>query len=182
VALDSSNEGTSPVLEMRIDRRRFYFSADLAASSLQARGGSRFVDYDGLTGGVQVSFAPRSRLETWLYANRDLLYSLSPDYPYFEDERIGLAVATWFGERLFVRFYTETGANDYVPFSPTASDRREDLLAYGALMRFAFTPTLGLAFQASRIDYDSSSPGGDRSFTSGGLTLTLRGNLVGRNL
>lgn len=181
-ALDSSNEGTAPVLEVRIDRRRFYFNADLAARSLEAREGSRFVGYDGVTGSVSVSFAPRSRSELWVYANRDLAYSLSPDYPYFEDERTGIAVGTGIGDRLFVRTFVEIGANDYTPFSPTASDRQEDLLAYGSSVRFSITPTLALAFQASRIEFDSNLQGGDRSYTSGGLTLTLNGNLVGRNL
>lgn len=181
-ALDTSNEGSAPVLELRIDRRRFYFSADLAARSLEAREGSRFVQYDGVTGSVSVSFAPSSRSELWVYGNRNLAYSLSPDYPYLEDERIGLAVGTGFGERLFVRLFTETGANEYFRFSPAATDRQEDLLAYGGSLRFSFTPTLALALQASRIEFDSNLPGGDRSYTSGGLTLTLNGNLGGRNL
>lgn len=182
VLLDSSNEGTAPVLEVRIDRRRLYFNADLAARSLRAREGSRFVDYDGVTGSVSVSFLPRSRVEVWTYANRDLVFSLEPDYPYLEDERIGLSVGTGFGERLFTRVYVETGGNEYVAFSPLAPDRQDDLVAFGGSMHFTLTDALTLVLQATRIEFDSNLPENDRSYTAGGLTLSLRGNLAGRNL
>lgn len=182
VLLDSSNEGTSPVLEFQIDRRRFYFNADLAARSLRAREGSRFVDYDGVTGNLSVSFAPRSRVEVWTYANRDLAFSLSPDYPYLEDERIGVSAGTGVGERIFVRVYAETGSNDYVAFSPLTRDRQDDLVAFGGSTRLTLTDALTLVIQATRIEFESNIPENDRSYTAGGLTLSLRGNLVGRNL
>lgn len=181
-ALDSSNEGTAPVLELLIDRTRFFFRADLAARSLEATEGSRFVAFDGVTGNVSFNFLPRGRVEVWLYANRNLVYSIQPDYPYLDDQRIGLSLGSGLGKRLFGRVYVETGTEEYVAFLPTTPDRQDDLTAYGASLRFSFTNALALSVQASRIDLSSNLPGEDRSFTSGGLTLTLRGNMTGRNL
>lgn len=181
-ALDSSNEGTSPVLELQIERPHFFIAADLAARSLTATAGSRFVDYDGITGSVALSIVPRSRLEVWLYANRDLLYSLSPAYPYLEDQRTGLSLGTRITDRVFFRVFGEVGDNEYTAFSPDSPERSDDLKAYGGALRFTITETLGLSFSATRIEFDSNLPGNDRSYTSGSLSLSLRGNLAGQNL
>jgi len=180
--LDSSNEGTSPVLELLIDRPHFYFRGDLAARSLTATQGSRFVDYDGVTGSVSLSLVPRSRLETWLYASRQIIYSISPDYPYLQDERVGLTLSLGIGERASFRVFTETGSNEYTAFSAAAPEREEDLTAYGGALRFALTESLELSVQIMRLELDSNLPDNDRSYTSGGLSVTLRGNLAGRNL
>lgn len=181
-ALDSSNEGTAPVLELLLDRPRLFFRADLAARSLEATEGSRFVDFDGITGNVAVNFLPRARLSTWLYGSRDLIYSLESEYPYIDDQRIGLSVGREFGRRLFGRVYVEAGTEDYVAFLPTAPDRQDDLTAYGGSLSFSFTDVLSLTFHATRVALDSDIPGVDRSFTSGGLTFSLRGNLAGKSL
>jgi hypothetical protein len=180
--LDSSNEGTSPVLEVMINRPRFFLNVDLAARSLTATQGSRFVDYDGLTGSVSLNLVPRSRLEVWLYSNREILYSLAAEYPYLLDRRTGLSLGTEIGQRLFFRVFAETGDNEYTALSPAAPGRTDDLTAYGSSMRFMITDTLGLSLQAMRLELDSNLDGADRSYTSGGLNLTLRGNLTGRNL
>ena len=180
--LDSSNEGTSPVIQVEIDRPRFFFSTDLAARSLTATAGSRFVDYDGITGNVSLNLVPRSRLEIWLYANRELFYSLSPDYPYLQDQRTGLSLGFGIGQRTHFRSFWETGDNEYTKLSPNVAERTDDLTAYGGTLRFSLTETLDLSFQATRLELDSNLAGGDRSYTYGGLNLTLRGNLAGRNL
>lgn len=180
--LDSSNEGTSPVLELQVDRPRFFVQADLAARSLTATEGSRFVDYDEVTGSLSLSLVPRSRLETWLYANRDLVYSLSPDYPYLQDERIGLSLGAGLTERIHLRVFAETGTHEYTAFSPATPERNDDLTAYGSSLRLSLTEVLALSVQVMRLELDSNLPDNDRTYTSGGLTLSLRGNLAGRNL
>jgi hypothetical protein len=181
-ALDTSNQGTSPVLELIVERPRIFFRAELAARSYEATAGSRFVGYDGVTGSVSLNLVPRSRLDTWLYAGRDLIYSLEADYPYLEDERIGLSLGTGIGERAYVRVFAETGSNEYTAFSPTSPHRTNDLTAYGGSLRFSLTETLGFSVQLMRLDLDSNLPGRDLSHTSGGLTISLRGNLAGKNL
>lgn len=180
--LDSSNEGTAPVLELEIDRPHFFFNADLAARSLEATEGSRFVDYDRVTGSVALSLLPGGRLESALYANRQLLYSVSSDAPYLEDQRLGVSLGIGIGQRATVRVFVETGNNDYVTFAPDAPNREDDLTAYGGSLRFTLVNNLVLAFQVTRLELDSNLSGADRSYTSGGITLTLRGNLAGRNL
>jgi hypothetical protein len=180
--LDSSNKGTSPLLELLIDRPHFFVQADLVARSLTATEGSRFVDYDRITGNISLSLVPRKRLEAWLYANREVLYSLSPSYPYLQDERVGVSLGTGVGQRVVFRIFAEMGDDEYTAFLPTAPERRDDLTAYGGSIRFVITDLLGLSVQATRLELDSNLPGADRSYTSGGLTLTLRGNLMGRNL
>lgn len=181
--LDSSNEGTSPVLELRIDRPHIFISANAAARSLEATEGSRFVDYDGVTGSFAVSFIPRRRLEFWLYTNRDLVYSLEGNYPYLQDQRTGAAIAIGVGDRIGGRIFAETGTNEYTAFSPaTTPERDDDLTAYGGSLRFLLARGLSLTFQATRLELDSNLPGADRSYTSGGLSLSLGGGLMGRNL
>jgi hypothetical protein len=180
--LDSSNEGTSPVLELLIDRPRFYVRSDLAARSLTATEGSRFVDYDGVTGSISLNLVPRSRLETWLYASREINYSVLSDYPYLQDQRLGLSLGIGAGERIRFRAFAETGSNDYTALSPAAPERKDDLTAYGGAVRFLLTEALELSLQVLRLELDSNLPNQDRSYTSGGLSVTLRGNLTGRNL
>lgn len=180
--LDSSNEGTSPVLEVLIDRPRFYVHGDLAARSLTATEGSRFVNYDGVTGNISLSLVPRSRFETWLYTNREIVYSVFAGYPYLQDDRVGLALGITAGDRVRLRIFTEAGNNDYTAFSPAAPKRSDDLTAYGGALRFSLTKTLGLSVQVMRLEIDSNLAGQDRSYTSGGLSLTLRDSLMGGNL
>lgn len=181
--LDSSNEGTSPLLELTIDRPHFFVNADLVARSLTAtEEGSRFVDYDGITGSLSLSLVPRKSAEASLYANREVLYSLSESYPYLQDERIGVALGTGLGQRVLVRIFGEVGDDEYTAFLPAAPERTDDLTAYGGTIRFVLTDLLELAFEVTRLDLDSNIPGLDRTYTSGGLTVTLRGNLQGTNL
>jgi hypothetical protein len=181
---DSSNEGTAPVLEVMIDRQRLFFQADLAARSLEGRKGSRFIAFDGVTGDVALSFRPysTSRLEAWLYGNRNLVYSVSADSSYMDDRRIGTSVGWRAGQRLAFRAFAETGTNDYAAFSPATPPRKDDLTSLGGSVRFTIAGTLNLLVQAARIEIDSNVPGRDRSYSSGGLTLSLGGNLIGKNL
>jgi hypothetical protein len=180
--LDSSNQGTSPIFLLSVDRPHFFASADLAARSLTATAGSRFVDYDGITGSISLNLVPRSELEVWLYANRELLYSLSTDYPYLQDQRTGLSLGTGIGARVYFRAFAETGDEEYTRLAPGVAGRTDDLTAYGGSLRFTITETLSFSLQATHLELDSNIAGSDRSYTSGGLSLSLRGNLAGRNL
>lgn len=181
--LDSSNEGTAPVVELSIDRPHLFFRADVAARSLTATEGSRFVDFDDLTGSLAVSFVPRKRLEFWVYGNSDLLYSLSQSYPYLLDRRVGLALGVGAGDRLSGRIFAESGNEEFTAFSPaTTPERTDDLTSYGGSVRFLLGRGFSLVVQATQIEFDSNLQGADRSYTSGGLSLSLGGNLAGRNL
>jgi hypothetical protein len=95
---------------------------------------------------------------------------------------MGLSFGLGLGDRLHFRIFGETGGNDYTAFSAAATERHDDLTAYGGALRFTLTETLALSVQVMRLEIDSNLPDSDRSYTSGGLSITLRGNLAGRNL
>jgi hypothetical protein len=174
---DSSNRGTAPVVELSIDRDQIFIQADAAARSLTARQGSRFVDFNGVTGNVGVSYRPRRSFETWVYGSRNLVYSLSPDYPYLDDERVGVALGVGGGGRFATHFFAETGRERYTRFSPLAPDRTDDLRAYGGSLRFFATQRLTFVAQVTRTRFLSNLPGNDRSYSAGGISVTWGGAL-----
>ena len=172
---DASNAGTAPVVEAVIDRRRLFLQLDAAARSLEARSGSRFVPFDGVTGGLTVAVQPRQHLELMAYTNRNLVYSLSPIYPYLDDRRRGLAVEVGLKEHLSLRVYGELGSNDFVAPSPDVPDRHDNLSSLGGSLRFDLPGSIQVVFQAVRSEFDAEAPGADRTYTSGGVSVTLGG-------
>ena len=179
---DSSNSGTGPVLEVVLDRRRVFFQADLVARSLEAETGSRFVDFDGVTGGASASFELGQRVGVTAYGSRAIVYSLSETQPYMDDRRIGISTRIGLAERLSFRVFAETGTHRYVAFLPAAPRRSDDLSAIGGGLRFELPGALQIELSAVRTDFDSNLPGNDRTYTVGGVTATLgsswlRGNL-----
>jgi hypothetical protein len=172
-AADSSNEGTAPFLEVLADGNKIFFGLDAAARSLTARNGSRFVPFDGVTGAVSASYRPYRSLELWVYGNRGLIYSFQAAYPYLDDRRIGTAVRVGAGERLSMRFYVEAGTDDYTPLVPGTPDRSDDVRSYGGQMRLLLTDQITLNLQVTRSRFDSNLPINNRSFSSGGVSVTL---------
>jgi hypothetical protein len=173
--LDRSNEGTAPVLEAIFDRPKLFVQADLAARSLEARQGARFVDFEGVTGSVTISLRPRRRTEFWLYGSRNLVYSLEPAYAYLDDQRQGVALGSRLGGRTISRVFVETGEEDYTAFDPAAQLRNDDLFSYGASMTFRVRGPVTFTLQAVRTEFDSNLPGNDRSYTYVGTQLNLLG-------
>jgi hypothetical protein len=171
--LDSSNAGTAPILEMLVDRRRFFFQVDAADRSLTARQGSRFIDFHGITGSIGASYRPQRSLEVWTYANRNVVYSLSPLYPYLDDSRVGIALGVGAGKRLVSRFFAETGQERYKAFSAAEPQRRDDVRSFGGSLRLLVSERVTVVAQVTRSRYSSNVPGNDRSYTSGGLSVTL---------
>lgn len=171
---DSSNHGTAPVVELSIDRDQIFILVDAAARSLTARQGSRFVDFNGVTGNAGVSYRPRRSFETWVYGSRNLVYSLSPDYPYLDDQRVGVALGLGGGGLFSTRFFVETGREQYARFAP-AANRTDDLRAYGGSFRFFATQRLTFLAQVTRTRFFSNLPGNDRSYTAGGISVTWGG-------
>ena len=174
---NSSNSGTAPVVELSIDRNQIFIQLDAAERSLMARQGSRFVDFNGVTGSASVSYRPRPSLEAWVYSNRNLVYSLSPDYPYLDDQRVGVALGLGGGDRFSSRFFVETGREQYTPFSLVTTDRTDDLRAYGGSLRLAASQRLNFVAQVTRTRFLSNQPGNNRSYTAGGISVTLGGLL-----
>lgn len=173
-ALDRSNSGTSPILEFKYNRRRFLAQADLAVRSLEAREGSQFLAFDGVTGNAAVSFRPGG-LQAWIYGNRDILYSLSPGYAYLTDERLGVALSVRLGRRTQVRSFAEAGTDDYTAFSPAEPRRSDDVVSFGGGFSISLWGPVALEVQAVRSEFDSNLPGGDRTYTAAGTTINLLG-------
>jgi hypothetical protein len=172
-AADSSNSGTAPVLEVVVDGNKIFFGLDAATRSLSARNGSRFVSFDGVTGSASASYRPSRNLEVWTYGSRNLVYSLSNQYPYLEDQRFGLALRMGAGDRLLSRLYAETGKDNYTSAAPDTADRSDDVLSYGGALVFIVKDQVNINFQFQRSRFDSNIHANNRSFTSGGVTVTL---------
>jgi hypothetical protein len=175
-ALDRSNEGTAPTLEVTFNRPKLFVQVDLAARSLEARQGARFVAYDGITGNTAVSLRPRRRTDLWFYANRNLVYSLDPGNAYMEDERVGTALSSRLGSRTVGRIYVETGNESYTAFDSTLPRRQDDLLSFGGAATFRIRRSVTFTVQAVRTRFESDIPGNDRSYTYVGTRLNLFGD------
>jgi hypothetical protein len=172
--LDRSNSGTAPVAEVRLQGRLLGFEVDAAARSLRASRGSEFVPYDGVTGSAAVSLRSPVRLGGTLYASRNLEYSITPQYAYLLDERLGLALNLNLGQRAQSRLFAETGTNDYTPFTGVQA-RNEDVYSYGGALEFNLRRGLVLGIQGVRTRFGSNLQAGDRSYTSVGATVRLTG-------
>lgn len=181
--LDRSNEGTAPTLAVDLDRRRFGFHLDVAARSLTAQEGARFVDYDEVTGVASFSMRLGRRFEPRLYGFRSLAYTLSEEYAYLDDERVGLSLRFDTGAANTVAtFFVESGAQSYAPLLPTAVDRKDDHFAYGTSVNVRLRKSLQVVLQATRIEIDSNVAGADRGYTVVGTSINLLtgGDTAGR--
>jgi hypothetical protein len=174
--LDRSHSGTAPVTELRFKGNHMAFQADAAVRSLSASRGAEFVPFHGVTGGGSLTLGERGkRVNGTLYSSRSLVYSLSPLYAYLVDQRLGAALIVGVGERALGRFFVEGGTNDYTAFAATTPRRSEDLSSYGASLTVTLHRSLSLGIQGLRSQYRSNLPGGDRSYTSVGTTISLTG-------
>jgi hypothetical protein len=178
--LDRSSTGTSPIVEVHFQGRRFDFRTDLAARSLEARQGSMFVPFDDVTGNAVATLRGRNRLSASVYADRNILYSVSVSYAYFTDDKLGASLAMALGRRAQVRFYAEAGTHDFTAFSAGAPRLREDVFSYGSSVLFRLAPGLEIGLQALHTELDSGLPGGRRSYTSVGTTINLLGEYGSR--
>lgn len=162
---DLSNSGLSPLILMRYEGSSLSFNADMAFRSLEPEGsGSQFVDYDGTTGHFQLGWRTMGRLQLQLFGGRDLVYSFSDTWAYFEDTAIGIGLrgglSSWASARIFV----ETGENPYTPFDSGGPDRTDDYNAWGGNIDFNFD-WIRVYLQVDQTSYDSNFPGADRDVT-----------------
>jgi hypothetical protein len=172
-AFDRSNSGTSPVVEASYRGHHLGFQAEAVDRSLTARRGAELVPFHGVTGSAAVTLGGReTRASASLYSSRTLVYSLSPLYSYFLDQRLGAALIVGFGQRTRARVFAEGGRNDYTAFA-AAPRRREDVSSFGGSLSFNLRRGLRLGIEGVRSRYDANLPGESRSYTSVGATLTL---------
>jgi hypothetical protein len=172
-AVDRSNSGTAPVLEVSRHHGRLYFDLDLAQRSLTAKQGAEFVKFDKTTGHITVSYEITRTVELFGYANRNLVYSLEPGYSYFDDLRHGASLHVRLGRRTMASIFGETGTLGYTTFVPGTSPRSDDLTAYGGAIAFNLLRGAVLGLQGSRTHFASNLPGAGRTLTVLGFTVTL---------
>lgn len=171
-ALDRSNSGTAPVLEISNPEGRLVLSLDLAYRSLEPDGESTFVPYDGLTGRLQLTTGGQGRLRPTLYASRNVIYALTPPFSYAESDRAGVALTLALGRRTSLVTFAEVGRDDYAA-ADAELGRRDDQTAYGARLTLSLGRSASLQLGAGREEYDSSPPGLERSFTTVQVGITL---------
>jgi hypothetical protein len=177
-ALDRSNSGTAPVLEVARLHGRLYFQADLAQRSLTAKQGAAFVKFDKTTGAATLSYEVTHSLEAFAYTSRNLVYSLLADYPYFDDFRKGLSMHLQLGGSVGVSIFGETGRLGYTALKPGTPSRKDDLTSYGGLLSWRILRGAAVGLQGSRTRVTSNLPGSGRTFTTLGLTINLTGGQV----
>lgn len=173
--LNRSNSGTAPVVEARFEGNRLIVQADAAFRSLEAKQGALFLPYDRVTGGASVLLRAGNLLSPGIYFSRGLVYTLSSDYAYTEDERAGASLTISLGERSQARVFAETGTQDYTTFSLLAPSREDDVASYGASFTFGLTRNLFLSVRATRSRFDSNLSELDRTYTSAGATINILG-------
>lgn len=173
-ALDRSNTGTAPLVEARFRGNHLGLEAEVADRSLTARRGADLVPFHGVTGNVAVTVGgEQTRATATLYTNRALVYSLSPLYSYFTDQRLGASLTVGFGQRTRGRVFAEGGRNDYTAFSAATPHRQEDVSSYGGSLLFELRPSLRLGIEGLRSHFSSNLPGESRTYTSVGATISL---------
>jgi hypothetical protein len=175
---DRSNSGTAPVFEALYDHNRLLVNVDLAARSLTAARGSDFVRYDKVTGQAAVAYRTGAGPELFLYGHRGLIYSVLPQYPYLDEQRVGVSVHLRFGHRTGGSLYVEGGTDGATSSVPGVPDRKDDVSSFGGTFQVDLGHTAGIVLSGVRSRFRSNLPGGDRSFTSVGVTVALAGKPV----
>ncbi|HEV7518663.1 MAG TPA: hypothetical protein VGR07_20395 [Thermoanaerobaculia bacterium] len=174
-APDRSNAGTAPFAELRYERNRLFASADVAARSLRAAQGSDFVRYDRVTGQATVAYRTGAGPEVFLYGHRNLVYSILSQYAYLDAQRVGASLHAPFGHRTRGSVYVEGGSDGYTASVSGAPDRRDGVVAFGGNFQIEIGHSASLLLTAVRSRFNSNLPGGDRDFTSVGVTVSLAG-------
>ena len=172
-AVNRSNAGTAPVLELSREHGRLFFQADVAQRSLSAIQGSQFVKFDKTTGHITVSYELARNLELFGYVNRNLVYSVEPGYSYFDDLRHGLSLHMKLGHRTRASVFGETGTLGYTTFAADTPNRHDDLTAYGGSIGFQVFRGVVFDLQGSHTRFTSNLPGFGRTLNVLGFTLTL---------
>jgi hypothetical protein len=172
--LNRSNAGTAPVLEFTRQGGKLFVQLDLAQRSLSATSGSSFAHYDKTTGHATVSYEITHATELFVYANRNLVYSLLPTYSYFDDLRHGVSLHVKLGARAKVSGFGETGSLGYTqaPGVP-GPERHDDLVSYGGALSFDVTSGAVLSLVGSSTRFTSDLPGLGRSINTLGINFAL---------
>jgi hypothetical protein len=171
--LDRSNSGTAPVVELARLHGRLYFQVDVAQRSLTAKQGAAFVKFDKTTGHATASYQLTHSVEVFVYGSRNLVYSLLPEYSYFDDFRQGASLHLQLGHGVGASVFGETGSLGYTAFAPTTPRRRDHLNSYGGTLTWQLLRSAAVGLQGSHTRIGSNISGAGRTVTTLGLTVNL---------
>jgi hypothetical protein len=174
-ALPRSNSGTSPLLQILFHGHNLGFDGEIVDRSITTRHGSDFIPFHGTTGKAAILIGSSARLRGTVYGSRDLDYSLASGYAYFQDDRLGVALVSDLGFHLSSRLFAEKGRDDYTAFTPDVPHRTDDVNSVGGQLNFELSKDVFVGIQFLRSRFTSNQAGGDRTFSSAGLTINLFG-------
>lgn len=169
---DRSNSGAAPVLQLEFAGSQLFVDAHLAYRSLLAEDGSRFVDFDGVTGRAQLSWRTLDRLELQVFASNLLAYSLTDVWAYYEYKPVGLGIRWAFTDWARMRLFGETGSDEYSAFDEAGPARSDDFDTWGLEADFQLD-RVGFAVGYSETDYSSNLPVYDRRIRRLGFQVGL---------
>lgn len=158
------NSGTAPLLEIAYSGRHLYFDADVAVRDLEFEDAPAPIDYDRPTGGAKLRWYFVEGLGAQLYTRRNLVYSFSERWAYYEDRVGGVALVASLGAWGRLRVFGELGTNEYQPVLPTFALREDEFDGYGAELILE-SRRVSLQIEFSKTEYDSNLSQFDRDVT-----------------
>jgi len=159
-----SNSGTAPLLQVEYEGPDFFIVLEAVARDLEFEFNPELLNYEEVTGELRGEWAAFDRAALQAYTRRELVYSFTERWGYFDETVAGLGVqiaaTSWMG----VRLYGESGRADFQPVSLEFPDREDDFDGYGIEFQFDVRrATFHLDF--STTDYTSNLPEFDREVT-----------------
>jgi len=174
-ARNLSNSGTSELVELGWNGAQLSLRLAVAFRDLEADDGSAFGVFDTTTGSFEALWTASSRGDLLAYSRRYQTYSIDPRNAFSIAERQG-ARFNYGYDKFNVGFLAEIGEDEFRSLN-AAVERIDDVIAFGADVRFSLGDLLGLSLSVLYSDYDSNLPGFDRDVTNFGFAIQL-GSLV----
>lgn len=171
------NESEALLLGIHYDRPKFFVNLTAGERDGRPANGSSFPAYSEWTGSYFAQYSLTAPVDVEVFGNRDVVYGLFVDNPYFLETRQGVGLRVELGRRLAVRVWGEEGQNDYPVLVSTtggARERSDDVQTLGASLSIPVWRDLALTIAGTESDYDSSIGGFDRSIVRFTTTLNLR--------
>src|SRR5262249_47750592 len=122
------------------------------------RPGASFDRSHSLTGGFNLAWRPRARLEARAYGARHLGFSVLDAGATFEDSRFGFGATAPLTWRLRAGLFTELGRTRKDRTEADARSGDSDLWALGATADVRLSEKVDLQIRVSREEIDSNDP------------------------
>ena len=167
---DRSNSGIALILQAHYDAHPFYLDLNLALRDLDPEPGSLFVPFNEPSGDFSLAWRTSPRWQLQLFGRSNLVYSMDPEWVYYQDDSIGLAAQIGLSSNTSFRVFYELGANVYTGDSSAAA-REEDLDTIGGEVNVHLGRGIVMRLSARETKYTPVSGGRRRSVTL--LTMGL---------